>query len=62
RERTSIRGLTTRGWENTLLYLEGSRSRLMIAAEVGVSQSYESLPAAISWSRMCIALPSRLWG
>ncbi|KAK9358990.1 hypothetical protein V1504DRAFT_441705 [Lipomyces starkeyi] len=49
-ERTNARGLTTRGWDGALLYRDGNRSTLMIAVEVGVSQAYESLRAAISWS------------
>ncbi|KAK9371588.1 uncharacterized protein V1513DRAFT_421902 [Lipomyces chichibuensis] len=44
------RGLTTRAADGTLRYHEGNRSTLMIAVEVGVSQSYDSLRAAISWS------------
>ncbi|KAK9323050.1 hypothetical protein V1517DRAFT_352532 [Lipomyces orientalis] len=44
------RGLTTRAADGTLRYREGNRSTLMIAVEVGVSQSYDSLRAAISWS------------
>ncbi|KAK9365641.1 hypothetical protein V1509DRAFT_632642 [Lipomyces kononenkoae] len=53
-ERTAVRntryGRTRRGWDGAIIYLEGSRSTLMIAVEVGISQSYESLRAAISWS------------
>ncbi|KAK9376672.1 uncharacterized protein V1513DRAFT_423614 [Lipomyces chichibuensis] len=49
-EREITRGLTTRGWDGALLYRDGNRSTLMIAVEVGVSQAYESLRAAISWS------------
>ncbi|KAK9327470.1 hypothetical protein V1520DRAFT_46523 [Lipomyces starkeyi] len=44
------RGLTTRAWDGALQYREGVRLTLMIAVEVGVSQSYDSLRAAISWS------------
>ncbi|KAK9322264.1 hypothetical protein V1517DRAFT_308159 [Lipomyces orientalis] len=44
------RGLTTRGWDGALVFDDGNRETLMIAVEVGVSQSYESLRAAISWS------------
>ncbi|KAK9236568.1 hypothetical protein V1525DRAFT_212926 [Lipomyces kononenkoae] len=53
-ERTSVRntryGRTRRGWDGAIIYREGSRSTLMIAVEVGISQSYESLRTAISWS------------
>ncbi|KAK9371130.1 hypothetical protein V1509DRAFT_613683 [Lipomyces kononenkoae] len=42
-------GLTTRAWDTALFYTEGDRSTIMIAVEVGVSQSYRSLRAAISW-------------
>ncbi|KAK9371648.1 uncharacterized protein V1513DRAFT_455041 [Lipomyces chichibuensis] len=48
--RYTSRGLTTRAWDGALQYREGSRLTLMIAVEVGVSQSYDSLQAAISWS------------
>ncbi|KAK9483375.1 hypothetical protein V1527DRAFT_429583 [Lipomyces starkeyi] len=44
------RGLTTRAWDGALQYREGKRLTLMIAVEVGVSQSYDNLRAAISWS------------
>ncbi|KAK9235062.1 hypothetical protein V1525DRAFT_411059 [Lipomyces kononenkoae] len=46
----TLYGLTRRGSDGALIYLEGSRETLMIAVEVGVSQSYQSLRAAISWS------------
>ncbi|KAK9427910.1 hypothetical protein V1505DRAFT_402261 [Lipomyces doorenjongii] len=46
----NTRGLTTRGWDGALLYQDGDRDILMIAVEIGVSQAYESLRAAISWS------------
>ncbi|KAK9234918.1 hypothetical protein V1525DRAFT_452398 [Lipomyces kononenkoae] len=53
-ERTSVRntryGRTRRGWDGAIIYLEGSRETLMIAVEVGISQLYESLRAAVSWS------------
>ncbi|KAK9243464.1 hypothetical protein V1506DRAFT_462950 [Lipomyces tetrasporus] len=48
-EMGNTRGRTTRGWDGAMLYQEGNRTTLMIAVEVGVSQSYESLRAAISW-------------
>ncbi|KAK9239641.1 hypothetical protein V1525DRAFT_424372 [Lipomyces kononenkoae] len=48
--RYTSRGLTTRAWDGALQYRNGSRLTLMIAVEVGVSQSYRSLQAAISWS------------
>ncbi|KAK9249901.1 hypothetical protein V1507DRAFT_477333 [Lipomyces tetrasporus] len=48
-ETGNTRGRTTRGWDGAMLYQEGDRETLMIAVEVGVSQSYESLRAAISW-------------
>ncbi|KAK9326544.1 hypothetical protein V1520DRAFT_366175 [Lipomyces starkeyi] len=44
------RGLTTRAGDGALRYWEGKRATLMIAVEVGVSQSYVSLRQAISWS------------
>ncbi|KAK9371744.1 uncharacterized protein V1513DRAFT_467308 [Lipomyces chichibuensis] len=50
--------LTSRAWDGALQYREGTRLTLMIAVEVGVSQSYDSLRAAISWS-VC-ALRGRL--
>ncbi|KAK9322342.1 hypothetical protein V1517DRAFT_367782 [Lipomyces orientalis] len=43
-------GLTTRAWDGALQYREGEHLTLMIAVEVGVSQSYDSLRRAISWS------------
>ncbi|KAK9236554.1 hypothetical protein V1525DRAFT_426991 [Lipomyces kononenkoae] len=46
---TGIR-LTTRAWDGALQYRDGSRLTLMVAVEVGVSQSYRSLQAAVSWS------------
>ncbi|KAK9319201.1 hypothetical protein V1517DRAFT_310932 [Lipomyces orientalis] len=49
-EMGNTRGLTTRGWDRALVYQEGNRDTFMIAVEVGVSQSYESVRAAISWS------------
>ncbi|KAK9326780.1 hypothetical protein V1520DRAFT_358640 [Lipomyces starkeyi] len=49
-ESGNTRGRTTRGWDGVIEYQEPNRSSLMIAVEVGVSQSYESLRAAISWS------------
>ncbi|KAK9344173.1 hypothetical protein V1522DRAFT_437654 [Lipomyces starkeyi] len=48
--RYTSHGLTTRAWDGALQYREGSRLTLMIAVEVGVSKSYDSLQAAISWS------------
>ncbi|KAK9311762.1 hypothetical protein V1522DRAFT_438809 [Lipomyces starkeyi] len=44
------RGLITRAGDGALRYWEGKRATLMIAVEVGVSQSYISLRQAISWS------------
>ncbi|KAK9318863.1 hypothetical protein V1517DRAFT_370141 [Lipomyces orientalis] len=44
------RGRTTRRWDGVILCQEPNRSSLIVAVEVGVSQSYESLRAAISWS------------
>ncbi|KAK9369323.1 hypothetical protein V1509DRAFT_652454 [Lipomyces kononenkoae] len=46
----NTRGRTTRGWDGAILYQEPNRSSLMIVVEIGVSQAYESLRAAISWS------------
>ncbi|KAK9340070.1 hypothetical protein V1521DRAFT_466441 [Lipomyces starkeyi] len=48
--RYTSRGHPTRSWDGALQYREGRRLTLMIAVEVGVSQSYDSLQAAISWS------------
>ncbi|KAK9238120.1 hypothetical protein V1525DRAFT_449959 [Lipomyces kononenkoae] len=56
--RSTNRGRTTRAWDGALIYSEGTRETLMISVEIGVSQSYSSLRAAISWS-MC-ALGCRL--
>ncbi|KAK9365513.1 hypothetical protein V1509DRAFT_374638 [Lipomyces kononenkoae] len=47
--RPTRHGLTTRAWDTALVYTEGDRRTIMIAIEVGVSQSYTSLRAAISW-------------
>ncbi|KAK9481738.1 hypothetical protein V1527DRAFT_502407, partial [Lipomyces starkeyi] len=41
---------TTRASDSALQYLEGDRATLIIAVEVPVSQSYDSMRAAISWS------------
>ncbi|KAK9322263.1 hypothetical protein V1517DRAFT_308158 [Lipomyces orientalis] len=49
-ETGNSRGLTVRGWDGALVFADGNRETLMIAVEVGVSQAYESLRAAISWS------------
>ncbi|KAK9481758.1 hypothetical protein V1527DRAFT_416349 [Lipomyces starkeyi] len=49
-EMDNTRGRTTRGWDGAIQYRERARATWMIAVEVGVSQSYESLRAAISWS------------
>ncbi|KAK9235930.1 hypothetical protein V1525DRAFT_239469 [Lipomyces kononenkoae] len=54
----NTRGLTTREWDGAITYRDGNRNLLMIVVEVGVSQAYESLRAAISWS-LC-ALHCRL--
>ncbi|KAK9319412.1 hypothetical protein V1517DRAFT_332700 [Lipomyces orientalis] len=49
--RATSHGLTTRAWDTALSYTDNDDSdMLMIAIEVGVSQSYESLRAAISWA------------
>ncbi|KAK9365102.1 hypothetical protein V1509DRAFT_571654 [Lipomyces kononenkoae] len=58
RSKLTSHGRTTRAWDGALKYCEGIRLTLMIAVEVGVSQSYDSLRAAISWS-VC-ALRSRI--
>ncbi|KAK9365999.1 hypothetical protein V1509DRAFT_655073 [Lipomyces kononenkoae] len=50
RRKNSSSGLTTRAWDAALQYREGDRLIPMIAVGVGVSQSYDSLRAAISWS------------
>ncbi|KAK9427312.1 hypothetical protein V1505DRAFT_317799 [Lipomyces doorenjongii] len=49
-EMGNTRGQTTRGGDGALVYQDGQRDILMIAVEVGISQTYESLRAAISWS------------
>ncbi|KAK9374723.1 uncharacterized protein V1513DRAFT_458612 [Lipomyces chichibuensis] len=41
---------TTRNWDGALVYRTGEGKTLMVAVEVGVSQTYESLRAAISFS------------
>ncbi|KAK9246140.1 hypothetical protein V1506DRAFT_447700, partial [Lipomyces tetrasporus] len=46
---TNTGGSTTRAWDSALLYTEDDDETLMIAVEVGFSQTYESLRAAISW-------------
>ncbi|KAK9490953.1 hypothetical protein V1508DRAFT_457419 [Lipomyces doorenjongii] len=46
---TSTKLSTTRAWDSALLYTEDDDETLMIAVEVGFSQTYESLRAAISW-------------
>ncbi|KAK9481600.1 hypothetical protein V1527DRAFT_522531 [Lipomyces starkeyi] len=51
------RGLTTRAGDGALRYWEGKRATLMIAVEVGVSQSYASLRQAISWSVVVLGCP-----
>ncbi|KAK9240552.1 hypothetical protein V1525DRAFT_423797 [Lipomyces kononenkoae] len=61
-ERTSSRGTnsgrTKRAWDGVvLIYLEGTRRTLMISLEVGVSQSYSSLRASISWSICALEIP-----
>ncbi|KAK9377528.1 uncharacterized protein V1513DRAFT_456367 [Lipomyces chichibuensis] len=45
------RGLTIREWDGALRYLvnDDDEKNLMVAFEVGVSQSYRSLQEAISW-------------
>ncbi|KAK9486472.1 hypothetical protein V1527DRAFT_495750 [Lipomyces starkeyi] len=58
-----------RASDGTLLYWEGNRATLMIAVEIAVSQAYDSMRAAISWSvsalhcrlglAMCISEESR---
>ncbi|KAK9322265.1 hypothetical protein V1517DRAFT_140603 [Lipomyces orientalis] len=46
---TNTEGSTTRAWDSALFYTEDDDETLMIAVEVGFSQTYESLRAAISW-------------
>ncbi|KAK9428015.1 hypothetical protein V1505DRAFT_316571 [Lipomyces doorenjongii] len=41
---------TTRNWDGALMYRTREGETLMVAVEVGVSQTYESLRAAISFS------------
>ncbi|KAK9372751.1 uncharacterized protein V1513DRAFT_427289 [Lipomyces chichibuensis] len=50
------RGLTIREWDGALRYLDNDdeEMNLMVAVEVGVSQSYSSLQQAISWSMLSI--------
>ncbi|KAK9342188.1 hypothetical protein V1522DRAFT_358698 [Lipomyces starkeyi] len=47
--RTTINN-TTKASDGALLYWEGDRATLMIAVEIAVSQAYDSMRAAISWS------------
>ncbi|KAK9316480.1 hypothetical protein V1524DRAFT_426736 [Lipomyces starkeyi] len=42
-------GLTIREWDGALSYVADGEWTLMVAFEVGVSQTYKSLRAAISW-------------
>ncbi|KAK9365187.1 hypothetical protein V1509DRAFT_655677 [Lipomyces kononenkoae] len=52
-ERTNTRGgdtSTTRNWDGALIYRAPEGKTLMVAVEVGLSQTYESLKAAISFS------------
>ncbi|KAK9334756.1 hypothetical protein LIPSTDRAFT_76251 [Lipomyces starkeyi NRRL Y-11557] len=42
-------GLTIREWDGAISYVVNDDPRLMVAFEVGVSQTYKSLQAAISW-------------
>ncbi|KAK9242401.1 hypothetical protein V1506DRAFT_556079 [Lipomyces tetrasporus] len=42
-------GLTIREWDGALSYVIDGERTLMVAFEVGVSQTYKSLRAAISW-------------
>ncbi|KAK9365115.1 hypothetical protein V1509DRAFT_676501 [Lipomyces kononenkoae] len=56
-EAENTRGGTTRGWDGALRYREGDRDILMIAVEVGLSQAYGSLRAAISWSVCALHFP-----
>ncbi|KAK9364491.1 hypothetical protein V1509DRAFT_669314 [Lipomyces kononenkoae] len=52
KHRRAGRGLTIREWDGALRYLDNDdeEMKLMVAFEVGVSQSYRSLQEAISWS------------
>ncbi|KAK9244357.1 hypothetical protein V1506DRAFT_578751 [Lipomyces tetrasporus] len=47
---SGISSQIARASDGVLLYWEGDRATLMIAVEVAVSQSYDSMRAAISWS------------
>ncbi|KAK9366785.1 hypothetical protein V1509DRAFT_628523 [Lipomyces kononenkoae] len=42
-------GLTIREWDGAISYVVNDDAKLMVAFEVGVSQTYKSLQAAISW-------------
>ncbi|KAK9483076.1 hypothetical protein V1527DRAFT_297474 [Lipomyces starkeyi] len=42
-------GLTIREWDGAISYVVNDDPKLMVAFEVGVSQTYKSLQAAISW-------------
>ncbi|KAK9331313.1 hypothetical protein V1520DRAFT_91421 [Lipomyces starkeyi] len=52
KHRRAGRGLTIRDWDGALRYLDNDdeEMNLMVAFEVGVSQSYRSRQEAISWS------------
>ncbi|KAJ8103549.1 hypothetical protein POJ06DRAFT_298043 [Lipomyces tetrasporus] len=51
KHRRAGRGLTIREWDGGLRYMvnDDEEKKLMVAFEVGVSQSYRSLQEAISW-------------
>ncbi|KAK9336715.1 hypothetical protein V1521DRAFT_462570 [Lipomyces starkeyi] len=56
KHRRAGRGLTIRDWDGALRYLDNDdeEMNLMVAFEVGVSQSYRSRQEAISWSMFSI--------
>ncbi|KAK9364842.1 hypothetical protein V1509DRAFT_600625 [Lipomyces kononenkoae] len=56
-EAENTRGGTTRGWDGVLQYQDRDRDILMIAVEVGLSQVYDILRAAISWSVCALHCP-----
>ncbi|KAK9336989.1 hypothetical protein LIPSTDRAFT_75595 [Lipomyces starkeyi NRRL Y-11557] len=55
KRRRAGRGLTIREWDGALRYLvnDDEEKKLMVALEVGVSQSYRGLQESISWASWC---------
>ncbi|KAK9433999.1 hypothetical protein V1505DRAFT_412209 [Lipomyces doorenjongii] len=50
-------GLTIREWDGAISYVVDDERTLMVAFEVGVSQTYKSLRAAISWCVCALHCP-----